>query len=273
MHGEAAAACGVGHARIMPGGRPLPRCAEQRPRTRSHRGVQESRSRSSDERKPKGPRERLLLVGEARLSDLECVALILRSGCTGRSAEHVALEVLREFGGLSGLAAADVTELASVHGIGLARAAALIAAFGLARRLTEARVAPGTPVRSGGDVARLVREATRGYGRESFWSLSLDVRHRVVAQRLVSLGGLGNAPVHPREVFAPALKERAAALVVAHNHPSGDPSPSGDDRLVTERLRQVGELVGIELLDHVVVGHERYFSFADEREHELYANG
>lgn len=214
-----------------------------------------------------------MLVGEARLSDAECVALVLRSGCTGRSAEHVALEVLQQFGGLAGLAGADVRELSAVHGVGLARASALLAAFGLSRRLVELRIAPGAPVRCGGDVARLVREATRGYGRESFWSLTLDVRHRVVAQRLVSLGGLGNAPVHPREVFAPAIKDRAAALVVAHNHPSGDPSPSGDDRLVTERLRQVGELVGIELLDHVVVGHERYFSFADEQEHALWAPG
>ena len=214
-----------------------------------------------------------MLVGEARLSDAECVALVLRSGCTGRSAEHVALEVLQQFGGLAGLAGADVRELSAVRGVGLARASALLAAFGLSRRLVELRIAPGAPVRCGGDVARLVREATRGYGRESFWSLTLDVRHRVVAQRLVSLGGLGNAPVHPREVFAPAIKDRAAALVVAHNHPSGDPSPSGDDRLVTERLRQVGELVGIELLDHVVVGHERYFSFADEQEHALWAPG
>lgn len=214
-----------------------------------------------------------MLVGEARLSDAECVALVLRSGCTGRSAEHVALEVLQQFGGLAGLAGADLHELAAVRGVGIARASALLAAFGLSRRLVELRIAPGAPVRCGGDVARLVREATRGYGRESFWSLTLDVRHRVVAQRLVSLGGLGNAPVHPREVFAPAIKDRAAALVVAHNHPSGDPSPSGDDRLVTERLRQVGELVGIELLDHVVVGHERYFSFADEQEHALYGAG
>ncbi len=216
-----------------------------------------------------GPRERLLLVGEQRLSDVECVALILRTGCTGRSAEHLALELLRSFGGLGGLAAAEVREVADVVGIGPARAASLLAAFGLSRRLAEARIVPGTPIRGGGDVARLVRDSTRGFGRESFWSLSLDMRHRVITVRLVSLGSLGNAPVHPREVFAPALRERAASLVVAHNHPSGDPGPSADDRLVTERLRQVGELLGIELLDHVVVGHDRYFSFADEQEHAM----
>ncbi|MFO1051604.1 MAG: DNA repair protein RadC [Planctomycetota bacterium] len=216
-----------------------------------------------------GPRERLLLRGEARLSDAECIALLLRTGCPGRSAEQIASDLLHRFGGLSGLAVAEVREVATVSGIGTARALALQAAFGLARRLAEARLTPGMPVRSGGDVARVVREATRGLGRESFWSLSLDIRHRVLGLRQVSLGSLGNAPVHPREVFAPLIRERAAALVVAHNHPSGDPSPSAEDRLVTERLRQVGELCGIELLDHVVVGDLRYFSFADEVEREI----
>src|SRR5690606_24002881 len=115
----------------------------------------------------------------------------------------------------------------------------------------------------------LVREATRDAGRETFWVLLLDTRHRALGLRLVSIGSLQTAPVHPREVFGPAIRERAAAIVIAHNHPSGDPQPSTDDRAVTERLRQVGELCGIELLDHVVVGHDRYWSFADEREHAL----
>ena len=104
---------------------------------------------------------------------------------------------------------------------------------------------------------------------ESFFVLLLDARHRVLAVRAVSTGGLASAPVHPREVFAPAIRERAAAVVVAHNHPSGDPVPSVDDRRVTERLRQAGELVGIDVLDHVVVGRERFFSFADEAFHPL----
>jgi DNA repair protein RadC len=92
----------------------------------------------------------------------------------------------------------------------------------------------------------------------------LDARHRLLALRLVSTGGLHWAPVHPREVFGVAMRERAAAVVIGHNHPSGDPTPSEDDRRVTERLRQVGELVGIELLDHVVVGEEGFYSFADQ---------
>jgi DNA repair protein RadC len=219
--------------------------------------------------RPLGPRERLRLLGEAQLSDAECLALVLGAGSRGRPAEAIALELLSRFGGLDSLAAADVHEVAEIRGVGAARAAAVGAAFGLARRLVAARCVPGSPVRSGADVARLIREATRGLGRESFWALLLDARHRVLTLRLVSVGGLQSAPVHPREVFGPALRVAAAALVVAHNHPSGDARPSGDDRLVTERLRDVGALCGIELLDHVVVGADRYFSFADECEHPL----
>lgn len=211
-----------------------------------------------------GPRERLRLLGEERLSDAEALALILRTGLAGRSAEQVAQGLLHALGGLEALATAELAELAECPGVGPVRAASLRSAFGLARRLCERRLGPGRRLRRSGEVAELVRESTRGSGREAFYSLLLDARHRVMAMRRVSLGGLQAAPVHPREVFAPALRERAAAIVVAHNHPSGDPLPSAEDRRVTERLRQVAVLVGIELLDHVVVGADSYYSFADQ---------
>lgn len=211
-----------------------------------------------------GPRERILQLGEPRLSDAECVALILRTGARGEQAEQVAQRLLRRFHGLPGLAVASVRELAGERGVGPVRAAALGAAFGLARRLAEAALRPGTHVRGGGDVARVVRDTARGSRRESFFAVLLDVRHRVLAMHVVSTGSIDQAPVHPREVFSAAIRDGAAAIVVAHNHPSGDASPSAEDRLVTERLRDSGRLVGIELLDHLVVGAERYYSFADE---------
>jgi DNA repair protein RadC len=133
----------------------------------------------------------------------------------------------------------------------------------MARRLAEARLRPGAAMRQAGDVARLVRETVRGSRRESFFALLLDARHRVLGLQMVSTGSVAAAPVHPREVFSPAIRAGAAALVVAHNHPSGDPSPSAEDRMVTDRLRQTGDLVGIEVLDHVVVGDDRFFSFAE----------
>lgn len=211
-----------------------------------------------------GPRERIQQLGEPRLSDAECVALILRTGGQGETAEQVATRLLRRFSGLPGLAAASPREVGSERGVGPVRATALCAAFGLARRLAEAALRPGTAVRSGADVARIVRDSARGLRRESFFAVLLDVRHRILGLHVVSTGGIDAAPVHPREVFSPAIRDCAAAVVVAHNHPSGDPTPSAEDRAVTERLRDVGVLVGIQMLDHIVVGTERFYSFADE---------
>lgn len=210
-----------------------------------------------------GPRERILQLGEPRLSDAECLALVLRTGQRGLGAEQLAQQLLRRFGGLAGLATTPIREVAAAA-VGPVRAAALGAAFGLARRLAEAALRPGTVVRHGGDVAKVVRDSARGLRRESFFAVLLDARHRLLSLHTVSTGSLDSAPVHPREVFCPAIREGAAAVVLAHNHPSGDPSPSAEDRLVTDRLQHAGELVGIGLLDHIIVGAERYFSFAEE---------
>ena len=198
-----------------------------------------------------------------RLSDAECLALVLRTGTRGQPVEQLAQRLLSEFGGLRGLACRSVRELAAA-GVGPVRAAALCGAFGLARRLSEEAFRPGTPVRHGEDVAEVVRHTARGARRENFFCVLLDVRHRVLALHVISMGNIDSAPVHPREVFGPAVREAAAAVVIAHNHPSGDPHPSPQDRDVTERLRAAGTLLGIEVLDHVVVGADRYYSFAEE---------
>lgn len=211
-----------------------------------------------------GPRERIAQHGEPRLSDVECLALLLGTGQRGASAEEVARRLLGRFAGLTGLAGARLRELAEVAGVGPVRAATLCAAFGLARRLAEAPFRPGAAVRGSRDVARLVRDSARGMRRESFFAMLLDARHRVLTFHVVSTGAIDAAPVHPREVFSPAIRDGAGAVVVAHNHPTGDPTPSAEDRLVTTRLREVGELIGIPLLDHLVVGAERYYSFAEE---------
>lgn len=211
-----------------------------------------------------GPRERILQLGESRLSDAECIALILRTGVRGLGAVQMAQRLLARFGGLPGLAGASLREAGAQPGVGPVRAAALGAAFGLSRRLAEVALRPGTQVKNGGDVARLVRDSARGSRRESFFVVLLDARHRLMGIQVVGTGSLDAVPVHPREVFTLAIRDGAAAVVAAHNHPTGDPSPSAEDRLVTDRLREVGVLVGIQLLDHLVVGVDRYYSFADE---------
>lgn len=128
-------------------------------------------------------------------------------------------------------------------------------------------------VRHAGDVVGLLRAFLGDDPRERFAVVYLDGRHRTIAVHDAHTGTAGSSPVHPREVFGPAVQLAAAAIVVAHNHPSGDPTPSPEDRMVTERLRQAGELLGIELLDHVVIGEDRYFSFAGETFHAYAAGG
>lgn len=211
-----------------------------------------------------GPRERMRHLGESRLSDVECLALVLRRGGRGETAEQLSQRLLQSFGSLVRLGAAEMGELMRLPGLGSAGAAALSAAFGLARRVSESHCRPGTRVRDAADVARVVREASRGARRERFFAVLLDARHRVLGLRVISVGSLSSAPVHPREVFGPAVREGAAALILAHNHPSGDSRPSEDDQRVTERLRDAGDLMGIEVLDHVVVGGARYYSFAQD---------
>ncbi len=208
-------------------------------------------------------RKRILQMGEQRLSDVECLALVLRAGRGFESAEQLAHMLLRQFGGLAGLSLRSVRELAR-EGVGGVRASAVVAAFGLARRLSLEAFRPGTLVRHGGDVAQVVRHAAHGMRRESFFVVLLDVRSRIMGLHQVSVGVVDSAPVHPREVFGPAVRDAAVAVVVAHNHPSGDPSPSKQDDEVTARLKSAGVLLGIDVLDHVVVGTDRYYSFADK---------
>jgi DNA repair protein RadC len=139
------------------------------------------------------------------------------------------------------------------------------AAVELGRRATAAPIRVGEPIRDAASVFAHVRGRLPQLDREVFLALLLDGRNRLRAEVCVSEGTLTTALVHPREVFAPAIRDRAAALILVHNHPSGDPTPSSEDVALTERLRQVGEVVGIRVLDHVVVGHGRYMSLAEER--------
>lgn len=210
------------------------------------------------------PRERLLAKGPEALSDANLLAILLRTGRRDASAVQVALELLDRMGGLGGLAACGTDELCTIPGIGPAKAAQLKAALALGRRSLAAPLSTGTRISSSADLYKHFHPLLREVKHELFKVVLLDAKNIVIREVTVSEGSLTLSIVHPREVFALAVRESAAAVILLHNHPSGDPTPSGEDRQLTSRLVEAGRLLGIRVVDHVILGDGRYVSFADE---------
>lgn len=208
------------------------------------------------------PRERLLRLGPQNLSDEELLAILLRSGYVGRSALELARELLGRRPG-AGLAQSSVEELRRLKGMGLSRAAAVAAAAELGRRWALEDCAAGPTFEDPRRVWENLHEL-RGKRQEHFVALYLNARYLLIHRETVSIGTLTASLVHPREVFAPAVEHRAAAVIVAHNHPSGDPRPSAEDREATSRIAKAGRILGIGLLDHVLVTDKAYLSFRRE---------
>jgi DNA repair protein RadC len=211
-----------------------------------------------------GPRERLDALGPGALSDSELLALLLRTGGPGQSAQSLASELLTRHDGVAGLARTGAAELRQNAGVGPAKSASLLAALELGRRLATRRLRTGDAIRDPADVHRHFHARLRDAPHERFLVLLLDGRHRVLREVTASQGTLTASLVHPREVFRPALREAAAAVILVHNHPSGDPTPSREDREVTERLVQVGEILGVPVLDHVIVAERGYVSLRQD---------
>jgi DNA repair protein RadC len=208
------------------------------------------------------PRERLLSMGAQALSDAELLAIILGSGLSGTNVLDLSQSLLTEGGGLAGLTRASLDELCRLRGIGVARGAAVLAALEIGRRAVGERPARGQPIRSAADIAAHLRARLGSCAVEEFWAVALDVRHRVVWEMCLARGSLTGVEVHPRDALRPLIRGGAAAVIFCHNHPSGDPSPSRQDLELTLRLRDVGELCGIAVLDHVIVGTDGFTSLA-----------
>jgi len=210
------------------------------------------------------PRERLLTEGTAALSVAELLAVLLRTGAQRRSALAVATDLLCRYGSIERLAGAAAAELCRTPGVGTVKALNLLAAFELGRRLRALPPTVRPAIRAPADVAALLMEDLRFRETEHFWVLLLNTKHEVLDRIEVSAGGLASSPVHPREVFKAAVRRGAAGLVLVHNHPSGDPTPSRADVALTVRLGRAGRVLGIPIIDHVVIGDGRYASL---REH------
>jgi DNA repair protein RadC len=209
------------------------------------------------------PRERLWNAGPSGLSDAELLALLLGSGRRGENVIEVALSLLARVGGLKGLAAALDHELRGQPGVGPARAAVIQAALEIGRRAVGTRPERGQRLASAAEVWAHYRARLSFAPFEEFWVLGLDVRHHLAVELCVARGSLTGVEVHPREVFRPLIRAGSAAALLCHNHPSGDPTPSRQDVELTARLREVGELCGIRVLDHVVVASGGFVSLAD----------
>jgi DNA repair protein RadC len=209
------------------------------------------------------PRERLAAVGAEHLADAELLAIVLGTGTRRLPVTEVAEGLLRAAGGLAGLSLAAELELRDQAGVGPVRAAVVLAALELGRRAAAARPARGQRLAGASDVWTYFRARLAPLRVEEFWAVALDVRHRVQGELCVARGSLTGVEVHPRDVFRPLIRAAAAAVIFCHNHPSGDPTPSRQDIELTGRLREVGELCGIPVVDHVVVGWEGYASLAE----------
>ena len=200
------------------------------------------------------PREKLLARGAGSLSDAELLAIFLGSGTAGRDAVAAARDLLAGQGGLRGLLDREPKALVRLHGIGPARACTLAAALELGHRHLAAQLARGEAMGDPAAAGRYFAQRLRGLGHEVFAALYLDTRHRTLGFEELFRGGLDGAEVHPRTLVERALARGAAAVIVGHNHPSGNPEPSAADRAVTTRLKQALALVDVRLLDHFVVG-------------------
>lgn len=210
-----------------------------------------------------GPRERMRAVGTERLSDAELLAILLGTGSAREPVSVLASRVLHELGGIAGLRRIGAGALEALSGVGPSKAARIVAAIELGRRVASRPLSRGARIGSSRDVDAALRPRLADADAERFVAIALDAKNRPIGEVEVARGGLTACPVSPGDVFRALIKEAAAGVVFVHNHPSGEPSPSAEDVELTERLRAAGELLGVKVLDHVIIGREGYFSFLD----------
>lgn len=207
------------------------------------------------------PRERLLKYGEEVLSNQELLAIILRTGTKSESALDLARRLITNYGGITFIAKSSVYELSKIKGIGLAKACEIKACVEIGKRLNSFKGNNRVKITSPEDVAMLVMDEMRFLSKEHFRVIFLNTKNYVIQIKDISIGSLNSSIVHPREVFIEAIKVSSAAIILCHNHPSGDVTPSQEDINITKRLIEAGKIIGIEVLDHIIIGDINYLSF------------
>ena len=215
--------------------------------------------------KEERPREKLIQRGAALLSDTELLAILLRTGTSSVSVLHLAEEVLAKYQdkGLVSIMNISPQEIASVHGVGLAKAATIVAAVELGRRLSTRAAQKLEKIEGPEDVARYASPLLRFEQKEHFLVMLLDVRNRVLAMPTISIGSLTASVAHPREIFREAIRYSAANMILIHNHPSGDPTPSREDIQITKQMMKAGEIMGIPVLDHIIIAGDGFLSLKE----------
>jgi len=209
------------------------------------------------------PRERLIRNGPESLSNAELLGVILRTGSNKENVVSLSSRILSKYN-IKQLSLANVSRLMQENGVGKAKAAQIAAVFELSRRLEMFVEEPKRKICSPKDVYTLMYPKMREQKKEKFITLCLDTKNQILKEEVVSIGSLNASIVHPREVFKSALLESSASVIMVHNHPSGDPSPSREDIMVTEKMVEGGKLLGIDVLDHIIIGDGRYVSLKDE---------
>lgn len=210
------------------------------------------------------PREKLITFGEAKLSNPELIAILLGSGIKGRTAIELAQDILYQSDGLLGLADQSVDELIKKKGIGQSKASRLRAAFELGKRLTEFAPAKKTVLRSPVQAVDYMQSRLKLSKQEVFLVIMLDIKSQVIKVEEISRGGLAKSIVHPREVFKTAIRASAAGIILGHNHPSGNPTASSEDINITNKLIEAGNIIGIKVIDHLIIGDCDYISMREE---------
>jgi len=209
------------------------------------------------------PREKMINYGSKTLSNAELIAILIGSGNARKNAIELSSEIINRFGGLVALTDITHEELTSIRGIGDAKACNILAALELNKRVSAYALKKRMKITSPNDVCNIFMDELKYDKKEKFIIVLLNTKSEIISKELISIGNLNSSIVHPREVYKYAIKKSAASVLFIHNHPSGNPDPSKNDKNITKRLTEVGEIIGINVVDHIIIGNNRYFSFKE----------